>query len=167
MTLSEKSAYLKGLMEGMKLDTEANEGKLLAAIVDLLGDMAKTVSDVEETTLAISDELDEIVLITTFVKFQSYHTVMFHAVHQNCFQPRLCQLWNRWWSLVLSLQKPCQHAQIFRILAHSDQVRVWIQSKSIPLPTGRYFLNQKEIVKKSHCFSHHKSIRGALVYMKL
>ena len=59
MTLSEKSAYLKGLMEGMKLDTEANEGKLLAAIVDLLGDMAKTVSDVEETTLAISDEDDD------------------------------------------------------------------------------------------------------------
>ena len=58
MTLSEKSAYLKGLMEGMKLDTETNEGKLLAAVVDLLGDMAKTVSDVEETTLAISDELD-------------------------------------------------------------------------------------------------------------
>ena len=50
MTLSEKSAYLKGLMEGMKLDTETNEGKLLAAVVDLLGDMAKTVSDVEETT---------------------------------------------------------------------------------------------------------------------
>ena len=40
MTLSEKSAYLKGLMEGMKLDTEANDGKLLAAIVDLLGDMS-------------------------------------------------------------------------------------------------------------------------------
>ena len=46
MTLSEKSAYLKGLMEGMKLDTETNEGKLLAAIVDLLGDITKTVSDV-------------------------------------------------------------------------------------------------------------------------
>jgi len=29
MTLSEKSAYLKGLMEGMKLDTETNEGKLI------------------------------------------------------------------------------------------------------------------------------------------
>lgn len=60
MTLSEKSAYLKGLMEGMKLNTETNEGKLLAAIVDLLGDMAKTITDVEETTLAISDELDDI-----------------------------------------------------------------------------------------------------------
>ena len=31
MTLSEKSAYLKGLMEGMKLDTETNEGKLISA----------------------------------------------------------------------------------------------------------------------------------------
>lgn len=60
MTLSEKSAYLKGLMEGMKLNTESNEGKLLAAIVDLLGDMAKNITDVEETTLAISDELDDI-----------------------------------------------------------------------------------------------------------
>lgn len=60
MTLSEKSAYLKGLMEGMKLDTETNEGKLLAAIVDLLGEMTRTITDVEETTLAISDELDDI-----------------------------------------------------------------------------------------------------------
>ena len=36
MGISEKIAYLKGLMEGMKLDTETNEGKLLAAVVDLL-----------------------------------------------------------------------------------------------------------------------------------
>lgn len=60
MTLSEKSAYLKGLMEGMQLETESNEGKLIAAIVDLLGDMAKTITEVEETTFAVSDELDEI-----------------------------------------------------------------------------------------------------------
>ena len=60
MTLSEKSAYLKGLMEGLSLDTETNEGKMIAAIVDLLGDMSKRVADIEETTIAISDELDEI-----------------------------------------------------------------------------------------------------------
>ena len=41
MTISEKSAYLKGLMDGLKLDTETNEGKMIAAIVDLLGDMSK------------------------------------------------------------------------------------------------------------------------------
>ncbi len=60
MKISEKSAYLKGLMDGMKLNTETNEGKMIAAIVDLLGDVTKTLSDVEETTIAISDELDEI-----------------------------------------------------------------------------------------------------------
>ena len=60
MTISEKSAYLKGLMDGMKLDTESNEGKMIAAIVDLLGDVTKKVVDIEDTTIAISDELDEI-----------------------------------------------------------------------------------------------------------
>ena len=60
MTLSEKSAYLKGLMDGLKLSTETDEGKMISAIVDLLGDMAKRVKDIEETTIAISDELDEI-----------------------------------------------------------------------------------------------------------
>ena len=60
MTLSEKSAYLKGLMEGMKLSTETDEGKMIASIVDLLGDLCKKVTDIEETTIAISDELDEI-----------------------------------------------------------------------------------------------------------
>lgn len=60
MTISEKSAYLKGLMDGLKLNTETDEGKMISAIVDLLGDMAKRVTDIEETTIAISDELDEI-----------------------------------------------------------------------------------------------------------
>ena len=60
MTISEKSAYLKGLMDGLKLNTEADEGKMIAAIVDLLGDLCKKVTDIEDTTIAISDELDEI-----------------------------------------------------------------------------------------------------------
>ena len=58
MTLSEKSAYLKGLMDGLKLDTEKNEGKLIAAIVDMLGDVAETVTDLEDVVDTISDELD-------------------------------------------------------------------------------------------------------------
>ena len=60
MTISEKAAYLKGLMDGLKLDTETNEGKMIAAIVDLMGDVTRRLADVEETTIAISDELDEI-----------------------------------------------------------------------------------------------------------
>ena len=60
MTLNEKSAYLKGLMDGLNLDTEKAEGKMISAIVELLGDVTKKLSDIEDTTIAISDELDEI-----------------------------------------------------------------------------------------------------------
>lgn len=60
MTISEKAAYLKGLMDGLKLDTDKPEGQLIAAIVDLLGDVTTTLGNVQETTIAISDELDEI-----------------------------------------------------------------------------------------------------------
>ena len=60
MTISEKSAYLKGLMDGLSLNTESDEGKMIAAIVDLLGDVTKKLTAVEDTTIAISDELDEI-----------------------------------------------------------------------------------------------------------
>ena len=60
MKLSEKAAYLKGLMDGLKLDQEKPEGQMISAIVELLGDLTKRVHDIEETTIAISDELDEI-----------------------------------------------------------------------------------------------------------
>ena len=60
MTISEKAAYLTGLMDGLNLDTDKAEGKMIAAMVELLGDMTKRITDIEETTIAISDELDEI-----------------------------------------------------------------------------------------------------------
>ena len=60
MTINEKAAYLKGLMEGLQLDTEKAEGKMIASIVELLGDVTKKLTNVEDTTIAISDELDEI-----------------------------------------------------------------------------------------------------------
>lgn len=60
MTLSEKSAYLKGLMEGLKLDTEKSEGKMIAAIVDMLEEVGYSISDIEEHAQAVSDELDQI-----------------------------------------------------------------------------------------------------------
>ena len=60
MTLSEKAAYLKGLMDGIKLDTEKDENRLLKAVVDLLQDMAISIDDLEDNAIAVSDELDEI-----------------------------------------------------------------------------------------------------------
>ena len=60
MTLSERTAYLKGLMDGMKLDTETNEGKLFKAIIETLDDIALTVTDMEDVVDAVCDELDSI-----------------------------------------------------------------------------------------------------------
>ena len=34
MTINEKAAYLKGLMAGLKLSEETDEGKMIAAIVE-------------------------------------------------------------------------------------------------------------------------------------
>ena len=60
MTISEKSAYLKGLMDGLNLNKDTDEGKMIASIVELLGDVTRKLTDMEDTTIAISDELDEI-----------------------------------------------------------------------------------------------------------
>ena len=60
MTTSEKVAYLKGLMEGMKLDTESGEGKILHLIADVLGDMAEEIEDVENDICDLSEDIDAI-----------------------------------------------------------------------------------------------------------
>lgn len=62
MTINEKVAHLKGVMEGMKFDTESNEGKLIGLMADILADIAEEldmVSDDVDTLYDFADELDE------------------------------------------------------------------------------------------------------------
>ena len=58
--IMQKAAYLKGLAEGMELDTSSKEGKILAALLELVEEMACSVSALEDSTAGIEDELDEI-----------------------------------------------------------------------------------------------------------
>ena len=60
MNLSEKAAYLKGLKDGLNLNTETAEGKLIAALIDLVDEMAASVTDIEDMSYAVSEELDAI-----------------------------------------------------------------------------------------------------------
>ena len=60
MGISEKIAYLKGLMEGMNVDTESNEGKLFAAVVDVLDELALEVEDLTDEVMELGDGLDVI-----------------------------------------------------------------------------------------------------------
>ena len=58
MELKEKVAYIKGMMEGMEFDTATKEGKLLAAVVDVLEEMAKEVTNIDEDVDTLYDEVD-------------------------------------------------------------------------------------------------------------
>ncbi len=40
MEITEKVAYLKGLAEGLGLDAQTKEGKILQTVIDVLDDMA-------------------------------------------------------------------------------------------------------------------------------
>lgn len=60
MDLTEKIAYLKGLMEGMEIDKDSKEGKIYAAIMDVLTDMALTIEDVVDYVDELSEQVDEI-----------------------------------------------------------------------------------------------------------
>ena len=58
MGISEKIAYLKGLLEGLKLDAESNEGKLFRAVVDVLDEIALEVGDLTDEVMELGDGLD-------------------------------------------------------------------------------------------------------------
>lgn len=60
MTITEKAAYIKGLLEGLELDQNSKEVKVINAMTDLLDDMALTVSDLEEGYSDLADQLDEV-----------------------------------------------------------------------------------------------------------
>jgi len=60
MNITEKMAYVKGLFDGLDIDTTTKEGKLLSAIMDLLNDMAIEVADLNDECAALNDVIDEL-----------------------------------------------------------------------------------------------------------
>lgn len=60
MDICEKIAYIKGLAEGLKLDESTSEGKILAAIIDLLGDMTSEICDIEDGCDELLEQIDAV-----------------------------------------------------------------------------------------------------------
>ena len=58
MSMTEKSAYLKGLADGLEYDKTTKEGKIIAALLDLVDDMAKALADVQNDIEEIDEDLD-------------------------------------------------------------------------------------------------------------
>ena len=60
MDICEKIAYIKGLAEGLELDTSTKEGKILNAIIDLLGDITEEICDIEEGCDELCEQIDAV-----------------------------------------------------------------------------------------------------------
>ncbi len=61
MTISEKVAYVKGLFDGMELDTEkSKEAKLIGALIDVLEEVSLSIEDLEEEVDELNDGLEAV-----------------------------------------------------------------------------------------------------------
>lgn len=60
MTITERTAYIKGLAEGLGIDDSTKEGKVIGALIAALDDMALTVSDLEAQVDELTDQVDTI-----------------------------------------------------------------------------------------------------------
>ena len=60
MKTSEKVAYIKGLMEGMALDTTKNENRILGEIVGVLEELAATNNALTEENIKLRDYIEEL-----------------------------------------------------------------------------------------------------------
>ena len=86
MEMIEKVAYLKGLAEGLALDTDTKEGKLIAAIIDVLDDIALEMEDMMEIVqrwLAFIISLVFKRLVLAHKRFNEFNCVLFSPIALN------------------------------------------------------------------------------------
>ena len=60
MTITEKAAYIKGLAEGLGLDDTTKEGKVINAIIDLLGDITVDLEDAQDACAMLCEQIDTV-----------------------------------------------------------------------------------------------------------
>ena len=58
MDLNAKAAYIRGLMTGMEFDPNSKNGKIIAAMMDLLEEMAAPVTEHDNALSQAYDELE-------------------------------------------------------------------------------------------------------------
>ena len=56
--LRERIAYLQGLAEGLKLEEGKDESRILKQVIDIIGDMADEVDDLQIAVEDLEDYLD-------------------------------------------------------------------------------------------------------------
>ncbi len=60
MTIQERVAYIKGMMEGMNFTPDTDEKKLIIAITELLEEMSSEIESIEEDATYINEYVEEL-----------------------------------------------------------------------------------------------------------
>lgn len=60
MTINERVAYIKGLAEGLGLEEGKKETKIINAMLELLEEMAASLTDCEDDIISLGEEVDAI-----------------------------------------------------------------------------------------------------------
>jgi DNA-directed RNA polymerase subunit RPC12/RpoP len=60
MTISERVSYLKGLAEGLGMDSETKEGKIINVMIEILDDIALELTELDTDMQEVIDEMDAI-----------------------------------------------------------------------------------------------------------
>ncbi len=60
MTLNERASYIKGLCDGMEIDKNSKEGKIISALTDLVSEMAIAIEELEDEVCDLRDYIEEI-----------------------------------------------------------------------------------------------------------
>lgn len=58
--IKERIAYLQGLAQGLDMDESSKEGKVLAGIIDVLGEMADQLDDIEVAQTDLEEYVESI-----------------------------------------------------------------------------------------------------------
>lgn len=58
MQLSEKAAYLKGLIDGLGIDTSTKEGKVILAMGELLEEMTIVIKEIDDDVSQLYDDVE-------------------------------------------------------------------------------------------------------------
>ena len=91
MSLAEKAAYIKGLAEGLDLDTDKKETRVIKEMLELLGEMASDVEDIGADLTDLYEAMEQIDEDLAFVEeevfadaMDDYSDEMYEIVCPNC-----------------------------------------------------------------------------------
>ncbi len=87
MKLSEKAAYIKGLTEGMELDTDKKEVRVIKELLELVSEMAADVEDIGADLTNLYDafeELDEDLGMVESEMFGGMDNMLMDGIHEIC-----------------------------------------------------------------------------------